>query len=57
MKQNGLINEIKPHINMPRFYSDIALLEDIEIMQGNGFKDKPFYLKQEQFICSVDGSV
>jgi hypothetical protein len=32
---------------MPSFYSDIAELEDIEIMQGNGYKDKPFYIKKE----------
>ena len=32
---------------MPAFYSDIAELTGVTIMQGNGFKDKPMYLKKE----------
>ena len=47
MKQDNMNGELGPHIKMPDFYSDIAELQDIEIMQGNGYKDKPFYIKQE----------
>ena len=42
-------------IKMPSFYSDIAELTGISLMQGNGYKDKPMYIKKEQFICAVDG--
>ena len=34
-------------INLPTFYSDVAELEAVEVMQGQGFKDKPKYIKKE----------
>jgi hypothetical protein len=28
-------------IHLPKFYSDVAELEGIEMIQGQGYKDKP----------------
>ena len=44
-------------IDLPKFYSDVAELEGIEVIQGQGFKDKPHYAKKEQVMCAIDGEV
>lgn len=43
----GMAEKLMPVIKMPTFYSNIAELEGIEIMQGQGYKDKPLYKKKE----------
>lgn len=45
LKQNKMSDKLMKMIRMPSFYSDIAELEDIEIFQGNGYKEKPKYEK------------
>ena len=37
----GMAEKLMNVIKMPTFYSNIAELEGIEIMQGQGYKDKP----------------
>lgn len=37
----GMAEKLMSKIKMPTFYSNIAELEGIEIMQGQGYKDKP----------------
>jgi len=37
----GMAEKLMSVIKMPTFYSNIAELEGIEIMQGQGYKDKP----------------
>jgi hypothetical protein len=44
-------------IDLPKFYSEVAELEGIEVIQGQGFKDKPHYAKKEQVMCAIDGEV
>jgi len=44
-------------IELPKFYSDVAELEGIEVIQGQGYKDKPHYSKKEQVMCAIDGKV
>jgi len=43
LKQSGssVMEHTMKMVKMPSFYSDIAELEDIEIYQGNGYKEKP----------------
>jgi hypothetical protein len=56
LKTDNLNQQLLPHINLPKFYSDIAELENVQMFQGDeAFKDKPFYIKKEQFICVVHG--
>ena len=49
--------ELMSIIELPKFYSDVAEIEGIEVIQGQGFKDKPHYSKKEQVMCAVDGTV
>jgi hypothetical protein len=40
---------------LPQFYSDIAEIEGLEVMQGSHFIDRPHYEKKEQIMCLIDG--
>ena len=56
LKADGLEPMLSQYIKMPSFYSDLADLMNVQMIQsGDLFKDKPFYIKKEQIICVVDG--
>ena len=52
-----LLDSIRKDLSEPEFYSNFALLETIELMQGAVIKEKPHYEKSEQFMCLVEGEM
>jgi len=48
---------IMDDIEVPSFYKDVADVASIGFYHGANFVDKPHYMKEEQIVCAVDGSV
>lgn len=58
MKDNTRAEELLTQdIIKPRFFEDLAEVEDIEIIQGAYFVQPTHYDKYEQILCAIDGTV
>lgn len=50
-----MTNIFEGDFKLPQFYADVSNLENLFFFHGKNWVDRPHYIDQEQFYCTIEG--